>query len=87
MIHIVFGAFFTAGIADLRTDLANLMRKLGTARHFAFGKRANVGAAAIQADATFHHFGIFLLQAGGGAMIARCGAIVTGLDTFFETVV
>ena len=80
---LVLVTFRTAGFTDLRAELADAIRELGTTRHFAYGERADVGAAAIEFDAPDHHPDVLFVQARGGAMFARFDAFLAGCDAIF----
>jgi len=50
----VFGAFFAACLADLRTKLADLRRELASAGHETSGKPTKRSAVHIQRNASGH---------------------------------
>ena len=80
MIHGVFGAFFTACLADFRAQLANLRHELASAAHEASGESADRGAVHVERNASSHHVCVGLLQAGDRAVVAGIGAGVAGVD-------
>jgi len=83
VIHLVFGTLRAARVANFGAELADLGREFGVARHFTFGKRADVGAATIQLDATGHHLHIFLVQTRRSTMFAGFDAVMASFDTIF----
>ena len=80
MVHLVPPAFFGACVADLRAELANVVRKHGAAGHLAFREGADVGAAPIKCDTARHHANVLFMQTGGRAVFARLRAAVTGFN-------
>jgi len=81
MLHGVAAAFSGAGIANLGAEFANALGKVGIARQFPCGERANIRAAAVEIDAASHHFHVIFLEAGTGAMFARGDTGLTRVDT------
>lgn len=63
-------ALIAASFTDRRAELANLCGKPAVAGHSLSGKRANIRAFAIQADAIAHHLDVFLVQASVVTMVA-----------------
>lgn len=83
MIQVVLAALLTAGFAHVGAKRADLLGELRASGHLTHGERTNIGAIAIQLDATRHHLDIILVQTGHGAMFARLHALVAGFDTIF----
>ncbi len=68
--------FFTlicAGCANFCTDTAKFFGAAAAEAHELGGAVANGGAFHIELDALCHHFYVFLLQAGGCAMVTDGG--------------
>ena len=70
MLVVVLRTFLCARIADLGADRAEPGRELTSAGHEPNGERAEVGAIAVELDATRHHLYVLLVQAFGCAMLA-----------------
>jgi len=70
MLVVMLPAFLCAGIADLSADCADPSRELTSTGHQPYGQRTEVGAIAVELDATRHHFHVLLVQAFGCAMLA-----------------
>ena len=81
MIHFVLCAFLAARLADFRAKLADVRRELRTTSHFSDRKRADVCAAAIELNATSHHFDVILVQTGRRTVFAFRDARLTSFDT------
>lgn len=83
MIHLVPRAFRTTRVANFRAQLADAFREVGTSGHFPSRKRTDIRAAAVEFDATRHHFDVFFVQTRSGAVFAGLHALVTGLNAVF----
>jgi DNA-binding GntR family transcriptional regulator len=83
VIHLVLRAFLAARVADLCAKLADLLRELRAARHFARRKRADIRATTVELDTADHHFHVLFVQASGRAVLASFHALVTRFDTIF----
>ena len=63
MLRIVLRALSGTRIADFRAKRAELGSEVTATRHETHCESANIGAIAIQLDATSHHLYILLMQA------------------------
>ena len=63
VLHLMVGAFVTAGLADVCAQGANGCGMLAAAGHGCCGQRADLGTIYIQGDALCHHLHVLLLQA------------------------
>ncbi|WP_329802493.1 MULTISPECIES: hypothetical protein [Herbaspirillum] len=77
----MFGALFSACLANLCAEFAYLLGELAAARHQSSRSSTNVGTVGIGGNAPGHHLDILFLQTGGGTLVASCRTRVTGLDT------
>ena len=80
MLGIVLCTFLCARIAGVSANRANPGRELTSAGHQPYGQRAEVGAIAVELDATRHHLYVLLVQAFGCAMLASDRAGDAGMD-------
>jgi len=74
MLVIVLRAFLGARIADVRTDRAKPGRERTSAGHQAYRQCTQIGAIAVELDATRHHLHVLFVQALRRAMLASDGA-------------
>lgn len=81
VIHIVFTTFVATCAENFRAQPAEPFREVGITWHELGCQKADICAIAIEADAAFHHFDVFFLQAGGGAVFAFLSALKTSLNT------
>lgn len=88
VLHVLVAlAFLRAGVADLRTHLAEEFRAFAGAAHGCRGELARLCAVNVKGNAACHLLDVLLLQAGGGAMVARGGAVVASRDARAEGLV
>lgn len=80
MIPVVFAAFLSAGSADLGAQPAELLGELRIARHELRSQDADVTAIPVQANATFHHLDLILLQTCRRAVFAFLCALQARFD-------
>jgi len=80
MVHLMFGAFFSACFANLRTKLAKCLGEFTASRHVTGRQAANLRAIHIQLYATRHALNVLFPQAGNSAMVALCSAGITSVD-------
>lgn len=78
---LVLCTFIATGLADIGASCADRFGELTAPGHETSGHPANGSTVDIEPDAARHHLHIVFLQAGGGAVVARIGAGVTGVDT------
>jgi hypothetical protein len=76
----VLRALVATGLADLGTQLAQLLGEVAAACHVACRKPAHRGAIHVECDAARHHLDVGLLQASGRAVVTCIGAGVAGID-------
>jgi hypothetical protein len=74
MVHFMLRAFFCASIADVCTNLAQLMGEVRSSTDESGCLPANCGAIQIKPNATRHHLHVRFLQTGAGAMLALLSA-------------
>jgi hypothetical protein len=80
MIHFVFAAFRTAGLADFSANAAEVLRKLRTAAHKCRRSPAGLGAITVEADALGHFADVRLAQTGIRAVLAFLGTCSASFD-------
>ena len=73
-------ALVAAGLADFGTFFQQVRGVRRAAGHEAGSQGAHVGAVAVQQDAPGHHFYVFLLKAGSGAVLAGGDTGVKGVE-------
>jgi hypothetical protein len=69
-----------AGLADFSALAQQVLGMLGAPGHEAGRQGADVGAVAVEADTADHHFNVFFLKAGRGAVFARGDAGIEGVE-------
>jgi hypothetical protein len=84
VVGIVLFALRGAGFTDFGAERAQLCRKRTPCRHKLRSQPTNRCAITIDQDAFSHHLEVGLVEAGGGAVITRRSALVTGVDAVFE---
>jgi hypothetical protein len=87
MFIIMFAAFSRAFIAKFCAISAEIFGFIASQAHELCSSIADSSAFHVQLNASCHHIYIFFLEAGGGAMIADCRALQTGVNTFFIMVI
>jgi len=80
VLHFMLDAFLTARLANVGAERAYVGCMHAVAGHGCRRKGAGLGAIDVQRNAVHHHFHVVFLQAGGGAVVAFCGAVVAGLQ-------
>lgn len=83
MLMIVLFALFSACLANISADSADLFCKWAVRLHCLSRKRAKIGTLPVKPDAAGHHLYILFLQTGIKAHIACIHTFKTGLYTFF----
>jgi hypothetical protein len=78
--HLVLRAFFPAVLTHLYAGLTYRGTQFALACHESGSKTAHLRAIDCKGYTTRHDFGVRLLQAGNGAMVASVGARVTRID-------
>ena len=76
----VLFALIAAGFADFGAFFQQVRGMFRAPGHEAGREGADIGAIAVDADAAGHHFDIFFLQAGGGAVLAGGDAGIEGVE-------
>jgi hypothetical protein len=80
MIHLVLATFLATGVAHLGAELANFLRELRAARHLSHRERADIGATAIQLDASNQLRDFAFMQTRRCTVLAGLHALMTGFD-------
>ena len=79
MLHIVFGTFVPARLADVSANCADRFGVGATTGHGCCSQCTNLGAIHIQLDAVGHHLDVGFVQTGSCAMVTGHG---TGVASF-----
>jgi hypothetical protein len=82
MLHVgtVLFALVAAGFAHFGTLAQQVRAVLRATGNQAGHQGADIGAIAVEANTAGHHFDVFFLQAGGGAVLAGGNAGVKGVE-------
>jgi hypothetical protein len=80
MFRFVFATLFAAGFTNFGTDTADLGGFAAAKAHQLCSGITDSGTFHIQLNATCHHFYVFFLRTGRGAMITNGGTTQTGID-------
>jgi hypothetical protein len=80
VLHLVFGAFLAAFLADLGAGSADCLGILARSAHRGCGNLADLGAVDVQRDAPCHHFYVVFLQACSCAVVAGLCTVVASSD-------
>jgi hypothetical protein len=81
MLHFMLGTFIGADLANTGAYMANLADKFTAACHIARSDAADLCTVHVEFDAPRHHLDVLFIQTGRSAMVAFCGAGITGIDT------
>jgi hypothetical protein len=76
----VLFALVAAGLADFGTLAQQVRAVLRATSNQAGREGADIGAVAVEANTASHHFDVFFLQAGGGAVLTSSDAGVEGVE-------
>lgn len=77
VIHLVFGAFIGARLANLCAKATKRMSEFTSSGHVTRRQAANLGAINIQLYAARHALDVLFREAGYGAVVALCSAGIT----------
>jgi hypothetical protein len=83
MLHLMFRAFISTGVADFSASLAKNAGEFTASRHVTGSQAADLRAVHVQGNAARHRLDISLLQAGGCTIVAGVRAVIASFDTGF----
>lgn len=88
MLHVfVFATLSAARIANAGAHQTNFFRAFAAEAHELRGRVTDRRTLHVQLNAARHHFHVFLLRAGGGAVVAKCPATQAGFNARLEVMI